>query len=161
MSTETFTISLSTAAATHSTLSSTYASNLGVDNKQVFSGSLSQPWAFGNTLTITLTTPFIYNPATGNLLLDVVGSGVAGAGNAYFDQNTSGSIATRRVYCVTGSACASGTLDASGSGLVTGFNFGPVGGPVSAPAASTLTLVLIGLGLTVTVAYQTRARLSS
>jgi hypothetical protein len=161
MSTETFVISLSTTSATHSTLSATYASNIGADNKQVFSGSLAQAWAFGNTLTITLATPFTYNPNNGNLLLDVVGSGVAGAGNAiYFDQNTTGSVPTRQVYCVSGSTCASGTVAASGNGLVTGFNYGPVSAPVSAPAASTLSLILIGLGLSLTTAYQTRQRMT-
>ena len=35
----------------------------------VFSGNLSQPWAFGDTLHINLTTPFAYNPADGNLLM--------------------------------------------------------------------------------------------
>jgi hypothetical protein len=70
-------ISLSTTSADWNTLSSTLASNIGADNTLVFDGNLSQPWTFGKTLSITLSTPFTYNPADGNLLMDVVGSDIS------------------------------------------------------------------------------------
>src|SRR5450631_2635280 len=53
----------------------------------VFSGDLSQPWVFPNTLVINIT-PFTYNPANGNLLLDIVVSGAsAPGGSIFFDTN--------------------------------------------------------------------------
>jgi hypothetical protein len=61
MNSGTWDISLSTSPADWNSLSETFASNIGADNTLVFSGSLSQPWAFGDTLTINFTTPFSYN----------------------------------------------------------------------------------------------------
>ena len=150
----TWTISLSTTSATPATLSPTFAANIGADNRQVFSGNLSQPWAFGNTLTITLSTPFTYNPSLGNLLMDVVASGTSAPnGNVYFDARVgsgTGSVTTRD-FCFNGMGCTTGSLDV-GYGLVTGFTYGTA---VPTPAASTLSLILIGLGL-FTVAYRAR-----
>jgi hypothetical protein len=71
----TWAISLSTTSADWNTLSGTFAANIGPDNTTVFSGSLAQPWAFGDTLTIVLSTPFVYDPGDGNLLMDVMQSG--------------------------------------------------------------------------------------
>jgi hypothetical protein len=151
----TWTISLSTTSATPATLSPTFALNIGADNRQVFSGNLGQPWAFGNTLTLTLSTPFTYNPSAGNLLMDVVASGTAApSGSVYFDVRAgsgTGSV-TSRDYCnLVG--CATGALNI-GYGLVTGFAFGPAAA-TAVPAASTLSLILIGLGL-FAVAYYAR-----
>jgi hypothetical protein len=95
-----------------------------------FSGNLSQPWAFGDTLTINFTTPFTYNPAAGNLLMDVNVSGATAPGGAiFFDTNGynnggfDGNTIMGRVFCSSG-ACGgatTGTVDA-GFGLVTGIN---------------------------------------
>jgi len=137
----TWTISLSTTAADWNTISGTYASNIGADNTTVFSGNLSQPWAFGDTLEIVLTTPFTYNPLSGNLLLDVVGSGIAASGtNIFFDVNSSNSYFSR-VFCYSGIACSDGAV-ATGYGLVTGFS---TGSSVPEPA----TEALFGLGIAV------------
>jgi hypothetical protein len=120
MNSGTWTISLSTTSANWNTLSSNYASNIGSNNTQVFSGNLSQPWAFGDTLTINLTTPFTYNPANGNLLMDVDVTGASDAGGLiYFDTNGynnggfNGDTIMGRVY--------NGTVN-SGYGLVTEFS---------------------------------------
>jgi hypothetical protein len=118
-----FAISLSTTSADWNTLSPTYANNIGANNTLVFSGSISQPWAFGDTLTINLTTPFTYNPGAGNLLMDVVVSGSGDAGGPiYFDTNGynggsfNGNTFLGRVY-------GAGVVN-SGYGLVTGFSTG-------------------------------------
>jgi PEP-CTERM motif len=142
MNTGTWIISLSTTAADSNTISSTYASNIGGDNTLVFSGNLAQAWVFGDTLEIALTTPFTYNPLDGNLLLDVVGSGItAPGGSIYFDVNSTDSAFTR-VYCTSGIPCSNGNVD-TGYGLVTGFDGGVSGVPEPASVA------LLGLGLAV------------
>jgi hypothetical protein len=75
----TFTISLSTTSAPTSPNdtypfdtglnTSNLSTNVGSDNTVVYSGAL--PALSNGMLTITFTTPFTYNTADGNLLLDV------------------------------------------------------------------------------------------
>jgi hypothetical protein len=131
-------ISLSTTSADWDTLSTSFSSNIGSDNTMVFNGNLSQPWTFGDTLSITLSTPFTYDPANGNLLMDVVGSGITDSSERiYFDTNGynnggfNGNTFLGRVY-------SSGTVYVdSGYGLVTGFSTVP----------EPCTLLLLGSGL--------------
>ena len=73
-----FIAQLSTTSQPAGALSTTFANNVGADVKTVFNGPLS--FAFtaagpGNgpnafSFTLTFTTPFLYNPAAGNLLLE-------------------------------------------------------------------------------------------
>jgi hypothetical protein len=123
MNSGTWTISLSTTSADWNTLSSNFASNIGANNTLVFTGNLYQTWAFGDTLQVSLSTPFTYDPSLGNLLLDVMVSGISDAGGAiYFDTNGyndggfNGDTYLGRVY-------GSGYVNA-GYGLVTGFDEG-------------------------------------
>jgi len=134
-----YTISLSTTSAGVNTLSSNFAANIGTNNTQVFNGSISQPWAFGDTLLIPLTTPFTYSPSVGNnLLMDVYAAGTSNAnGTTYFDVNGSDN-SMSRVFLYNG-APGNGIGITNGYGLVTGF----VAAPVPLPGA----LLLLGPGL--------------
>ncbi len=77
--TVTMRIFASTTSRAATGLSSTFADNLGADNVLVFDGTLT--WTHvnlpgpGNTrqfdVVFPLTTPFLYDPAAGNLLLDI------------------------------------------------------------------------------------------
>jgi hypothetical protein len=130
----TWTIALSTTAADWNTLSGSYGSNIGSDNLVVFSGSLGRPWAFGDTLTINFSTPFVYDYSNGNLLMDMVASGDSNSGGMiYFD--ASNNTVMGRVFGAPGGA-------QSGFGLVTGFSYDEAGA-VPEPG----TWMLLGAGL--------------
>lgn len=72
-------INLSTTTRNPESLSSTFANNVGPDNTVVFNGPLTLSSAFTGPaggpkdfdIVIPLTTPFLYNPAAGNLLVEV------------------------------------------------------------------------------------------
>jgi hypothetical protein len=69
-------INLSTTSKVPDALSSTFAENVGPDDTQVFSGPVQTAVTFTGDPTnfevvIIFTTPFFYDPAKGNLLLDV------------------------------------------------------------------------------------------
>jgi hypothetical protein len=142
MNSGTWDISLSTTSANWDTLSSTFANNIGSNNTLVFSGNLSQSWAFGDTLSIDLTTPFTYNPEKGNLLMNVAVSGAtAPGGNIFFDTNSENDY-IGRLYC-SGGFCdgsTSGSVE-SGYGLVTGFSTTTA----VIPEPSSLLLLVSGL----------------
>lgn len=146
MNTGTFTISLSTTSADWNTLSGIFANNIGGDNTQVFSGSLAQAWAFGDTLTILFSTPFTYTPGPGaNLLLDVLATGTGDAGGAIFF-DTNGFLTPNTFF---GRVYLDGLVD-SGYGLVTGFETS------ATPEPS--TFAILGAGLTALAAVRLRKR---
>jgi hypothetical protein len=72
-------INLSTTTNNPDGLSTTFANNIGADNTIVYSGSLSISSSYtgddtgprDNDIVVRLQTPFIYDPAKGNLLLDI------------------------------------------------------------------------------------------
>jgi uncharacterized membrane protein len=120
-------IELMTTAATPATLSTTYASNRGADAVMVHPrGSLSLSSSGTGTpppfdIVIPLTTPFVYNPALGNLLMEVRNFG--GGSTTQFDSQ-SYSASVGRVFNPTGNSdpnLAVGTHESSG--LVTWFTF--------------------------------------
>jgi hypothetical protein len=72
-------INLSTSAASPSSLSKTFAANIGSDETVAYAGSLALSSAFSGQaggpmdfdIVITLQTPFYYDSNVGNVLLDV------------------------------------------------------------------------------------------
>lgn len=67
-----FNIALSTTAAGPNGLSTNLAANRGADFAQVFSGTLTPTLTANNQFDLVIDiAPFTYNPADGNLLLDV------------------------------------------------------------------------------------------
>jgi hypothetical protein len=109
-------------------LSATFAENIGADNTLVFSGTLN--WATGNLpgpgntrqfdVVFPFTTPFLYDPAAGNLLLDIRLSGIGEA--IKLDIVTTNEM-LRKVLNTTSSNATTGTF--GGPTQVTQFTFEP------------------------------------
>jgi len=142
-------IDFSTTSAAVDGLSPTFASNVGADDTIVHSGALSLSSAFTGPaggpkdfdIVITLTTPFLYDPGAGNLLLDV--RNFAGGFTTQFDaENTSGDPISRS-YTVSGGVANPTATTVDSFGLITQFTFGPVAVPL--PASVWGGLVLLGL----------------
>lgn len=130
--TGTLQIDFSTTSAAPDALSTTFANNLGADNTTVFSGH----WALSTAndgsfdLVLNLDQPFTYNPANGNLLMDVrnFGGGTIDVLNNFFvafDAQIGVGDSVSRVYTAQsfdGVALDQGVQDPVASlGLVTRF----------------------------------------
>jgi hypothetical protein len=135
-------LNLSTTSAGEGTLSMTFANNVGANDTIVYArGALSLSGTAGSTpnpfnVIINFSQPFLYDPATGNLLLDVRNYG--GALTTQFDATELAGDGIGRAFTYTGSSVNSATatfLDSQG--LVTEFIYQAVPEPS--------TLVLAGL----------------
>lgn len=136
------TIGLSTTAMSVDGLSPTFANNLGGDAETVFSGIVTvattadsggpTPFSF----VIAFTTPFVYDPTLGNLLLDVVTNGTTTDG--YLDAVALGGDTVSRVF----SSSPSATIGSDDSlGLVTQF----ITSQATVPEPPSLALIVLGL----------------
>jgi hypothetical protein len=146
-------IDLSTTAEAPDGLSTTFADNVGPDDTTVFSGALTLsssdtgpaggPKAFD--IIINLTTPFLYNPASGNLLLDVRNfSGLpSGAAGGFDSQSTLGDPISRVFSDSTTNSVGDATGAADTEGLVTSFAITPEPASVGLLAMG-LFLVVVG-----------------
>jgi hypothetical protein len=150
-------INLSTTSRAVDDLSTTFANNVGTNNLTVFSGPLSlssndTPAAGGSRafdIIINLATPFLYDPAAGNLLLDVFN--FAGGQTTAFDaQNTVGDAVSRVYNNLGGVNATTGTTDSTG--LVTRFAVAVV------PESSTLALALPALAMAGAVIIKRRKK---
>ena len=140
-------INLSTTGMAPDGLSAAFASNVGADDTVVRNGSITTSSA--NTgppggpkdfdVVMTFTTPFLYDPALGNLLIDLRSTGWL-FGPAFFDtQETVGdSVSTLdgNLNSPTGSGFT--------RGFITQFTFTPT---APRPVPEPTTLLLLGSGL--------------
>ncbi len=134
----TYTLSLSVISSDIGSLSSTnLSSNLGSDNTVFETVALSGKAP--NTLTFT-GTPFLYNPAQGNLLLDISVAGGSGGGTAAYKDNNGVGDAIARYQNF-------GLGNGDGLGLVTEFdsNVGLATTPEPASLSLLLACGLVGL----------------
>jgi len=109
--------------------STTFAENIGTNNTLVFDGTVTVTTGNlpgpGNTrqfdYVVPFTTPFLYDPAAGNLVLDLQ---IDGNGSAVtFDTVLSGDPAIGRVFANSSSTATTGTIWADTH--VTQFTFEP------------------------------------
>ncbi len=152
----TFTVSLSTSVNPVGSLSTVFADNIGLDETLVFTAAgevyngtnAGAPGPNAFDLILTLDTPFLYDPANGDLLLEVLmetNTNVLPAGGfSYLDavESTTGlfDIGLQRVWNSGGDTGAlSGSTDVEGYGLVTRFTYDVV------PEPGTGLLVMAGL----------------
>lgn len=140
----TYTLRLSTTSRPLGALSTTFDDNLGVDAATVYRGMLSGVLVPGQAMNVAFSTPFVFDPAAGNLLLDVVASDATESGLYALDAAFSDEMA--RVFTLNGGT--TGFTDPYGFGLRTQFGTVPVASLTSAttvPEPASLTLVATGL----------------
>jgi hypothetical protein len=127
-------LNMSTAATVYSAPSTTFASNHGANLTNVYTGPVTVLSGTGNGsgvpgpvyIDIPFTTPFSYDPAGGDLCLEIIinAAGWTGASthcDAVQDPGPAGPARTRRVYRVGNFTSATGSIDGFDYGLVTEF----------------------------------------
>ena len=143
--------------------SATFADNLGGDATTVYSGALTlttaatgigaQPFDY----TVSFSQPFLYDPADGNLLLDVTipsGAKVSGSGFGFLTFDTVNTIDDEiySVVNISSGSALSGTL--STAGAITSFAVSPV----AAPEPSTWVMMIAGFGILGVGMWRRRSR---
>lgn len=128
-------VNLSTTSKSPDGLSSTFSENVGSDDTQVFSGPLQAAVTFAGDPTnfevvINFTSPFYYNPAKGNLLLDVrnpQGGTEVPPSDQELDGTSARGDSVSRVYnygdvTATAAGQTGGSYEKDSFGLITHFN---------------------------------------
>jgi hypothetical protein len=155
-------INLSTTSKAPDALSSTFANNVGPDDKVVYSGPLPLSSSFTGPgggpkafdISVNLQNPFLYSPAAGNLLLDVRNFG--GGTTTQFDAAFTQGDPVSRLFTLSSNGVNDLNGDVDTLGLVTEFNFGT---PSVVPEPSTWSLLALGLAVALSVHYFNSRRL--
>ena len=145
-------INLSTTANAADGLSTVFADNVGADDTAVFGPApfaiaSTQPANFSSTakpfeIVFPLLVPFFYDPALGNLLLDIripVQGAPPPIATIQLDGTIGGSDGVSRVYSYDGDVNSPTADQVSTLGLITRFTATPV------PEPSTAALLALGL----------------
>ena len=152
-------IDLSTTTAGPGSLSLTFANNVGANDTTVFNGTLMLSSAFTGPaggpknfdIVIPLTTPFYYNPAAGNMLMDIRNfSGGNSGGNliAQLDATSTDPTLVGRVWAFDASATsAPDSFDKDTMGLVTQFTATPVPEPTIGGLLCLAALLVVRRGI--------------
>lgn len=131
-----FSMDLSTAPIDYSAVSTTWTANHGLDQTQVFNGTLTIPAgsaAVGSPgpfyATVTFSQPFLYDPALGDLTIDTMTIGNTVANTPTHDcVTTTGTAMARRAYSLTNPPAATATVAAGEVANVLEFTYTPASG---------------------------------
>ncbi|NQT38261.1 MAG: PEP-CTERM sorting domain-containing protein [Planctomycetes bacterium] len=144
-------INLSMTSVTADSMSSTFLDNVGIDDTEVYAEGallLSSANTNGNEagakdfdIVISLTTPFLYDPSKGNLLLDVRNS--EGTKTAQFDSHGVAGDPISRAFVYGSVDSLTGSTDTHG--LVTQFSTTPI--PEPSTLAALISMGLMGLAI--------------
>jgi hypothetical protein len=145
-------INFSTTLRAPDALMPTFADNVGVDDTVVFGAGPLPLRGDGTSFSlgprIALTTPFFYNPALGNLLLDV--RNFSGVPTTDFDATGDMNDSVSRVYANSVSSPTADRVDSIG--LITGFQAEPI------PEPASVMLSLLGGATLACLAWSNRRR---
>ncbi|MEY4673537.1 MAG: hypothetical protein RL148_1321, partial [Planctomycetota bacterium] len=131
------TVSLSTAAVDHLAVTNSFAGNRGVDFAQVYQGPVTvQPIATGTTpnafyVDIVFTTPFRYDPAAGDLMVEITHDGtITGGTSASVDLATTTTAPNlcSRVWSITSATATTAASVQPELGMVIQLDYTPVTG---------------------------------
>lgn len=140
------TVSLSTAAVDHLAVTNSFAGNRGVDFAQVYQGPVTvQPIATGTTpnafyVDIVFTTPFRYDPAAGDLMVEITHDGtITGGTSASVDLATTTTAPNlcSRVWSITSATATTAASVQPELGMVIQLDYTPVTGLYAGFTAST------------------------
>jgi len=144
-------LSLSTTAKSSATIGGNFDANVGSDARQVAEFTIAGFDTFFTTKTVPLASPFVFSPATGNLLLEISKNqtGNFGDGGIFANVKTN----AHGVATVVNDLGGSGPSIQRNVGLNVGFSGQFEGAATPEPSS----LLLIGAGLVVAIRRRLRS----